>query len=82
MAQVPVTRCQYCGSQDIGEGWQHSVALVTFKYHGLLGNRLEVPDLPPLRSVLYQCVAEPHRFPTSKKITLECRRRECDEEST
>ena len=44
MAQVPVTRCQYCGSQDIGEGWQHSVALVTFKYHGLSGKSLEIPD--------------------------------------
>lgn len=41
MTQVPVTRCQYCGSQDIGEGWQHGEALVTFKYHGLLGNRLK-----------------------------------------
>lgn len=38
MTQVSVTRCQYCGSQDIGEGWQHGEALVTFKYHGLQGN--------------------------------------------
>ena len=28
MAQVPVTKCQYCGSEDIGEGWQHGEALV------------------------------------------------------
>lgn len=41
MTQVHITRCQYCGSQDIGEGWQHGEALVTFKYHGLLGNRLK-----------------------------------------
>lgn len=41
MKQIPITRCQYCGSNDIGEGWQHGEALVTFKRHGLLGNRLK-----------------------------------------
>ena len=30
MTQVPVSRCQYCGSQDIGEGWQHGEAWITF----------------------------------------------------
>ena len=50
MAQVPVTKCQYCGSEDIGEGWQHGEALVTFKYHGMLGNRLkEVSHLSEMR---------------------------------
>ena len=39
--QIPITRCQYCGSGDIGIGWQHGDALVTFKKHGLLGNRLK-----------------------------------------
>ena len=41
MVQLPVTRCQYCGSQDIGKGWQHGENLITFKYHGLLENRLK-----------------------------------------
>ncbi len=36
--KLPITKCQYCGSEDIGEGWQHGDALVTFKYHGLFGN--------------------------------------------
>lgn len=27
--KLPVTQCQYCGSRDIGEGWQHGEALVT-----------------------------------------------------
>ena len=59
MTLVPVTRCQYCGSQDIGEGWQHGEALVTFKYHGLLGNRLKYLICRRCGAVLYQCVAEP-----------------------
>ena len=39
--QLPIQKCQYCGSEDIGLGWQHGEALVTFKKHGLLGNRLQ-----------------------------------------
>ena len=38
--QLPVKQCQYCGSDDIGMGWQHGEALVTFKKHGMFGNRL------------------------------------------
>lgn len=63
MTQVPVTRCQYCDSQGIGEGWQHGEALVTFKYHGLLRNRLKHLICRHCGAVLYQCVAEPRRFP-------------------
>lgn len=29
--QLPVKQCQYCGGTDIGMGWQHGEALVTFK---------------------------------------------------
>ena len=35
--RFPVQRCQYCGCEDIGLGWQHGEALVTFKKHGMLG---------------------------------------------
>ena len=38
--QIPIQRCQYCGSDDLGLGWQHGEALVTYKKHGLLGSRL------------------------------------------
>ena len=38
--QTPVQRCQYCGSDNLGLGWQHGEALVTYKKHGLLGSRL------------------------------------------
>ena len=41
MDQIPVERCLYCGCEDIGIGWQHGDALVTFKKHGLMGNRLQ-----------------------------------------
>ena len=39
--KLPVTQCQYCGSRDIGEGWQHGEALVTFRK----------PSLSPLPTV-------------------------------
>ena len=44
--RLPIQRCQYCGCEDIGLGWQHGEALVTFKKHGMLGTD---SDLPPLR---------------------------------
>ncbi len=59
MAQVPITKCQYCGSKDIGEGWQHGEA----KYHGLRGNRLKYLICRNCGAVLNQCVAEPGRYP-------------------
>ena len=81
MTQVPVTRCQYCGSQDIGEGWQHGEALVTFKYHGLLGNRLKYLICRRCGAVLYQC-GRTSPVPAGKKITLQRRRLEYYEERT
>ncbi len=64
--KLPITRCQYCGSEDIGEGWQHGDALITFKYHGLFGNRLRYLICRHCGAILYQCVAEPHRYPRAK----------------
>lgn len=43
--KLPVTQCQYCGSRDIGEVWQHGEALVTFRKRGLSGNRLRYSPL-------------------------------------
>ena len=60
--QFPVQRCQYCESEDIGLGWQHGEALITFKKHGLLGNRLQYLICRSCGAVLYQRVAEAHRF--------------------
>ena len=62
---LPVKRCQHCGGEDIRVGWQHD-ALVTFKENGLLGNRLKFLICGRCGAVLYQCVAEPHRFPPAK----------------
>ena len=61
--QMPVQRCQYCGSDDLGLGWQHGEAIVTFKKHGLLGNRLRYLICRRCGAVVYQWVAEPHKFP-------------------
>ena len=58
-----VTRCQYCGAADIGLGWQHGEALVTYQKHGLFGSRLRLLICRQCGAVLYQCVAEPHKFP-------------------
>ena len=61
--QFPVKRCQYCGCEDLGIGWQHGEALVTFKKHGMLGNRLRYLIYRNCGAVLSQCVAVPHKFP-------------------
>ena len=62
--QLPVQRCQYCGCQYIGVGWQHGEALITFKTHGMLGNRLLYLICRRCGAVLYQRVAEPYKFPS------------------
>lgn len=62
MNQLPVKRCQHCTSGDIRVCWQHD-ALVTFKRNGLLGNRIKFLICGNCGAVLYQCVAESHRFP-------------------
>ena len=64
--QLPVQRCQYCGSEDIGLGWQHGEALVAFKKHGLLGNRMQYLICRRCGAVLYQFVAEPYKYPSVK----------------
>ena len=64
--QTPVQRCQYCGSDDLGLGWQHGEAIVTFKKHGLWGSRLRYLICRHCGAVVYQWVAEPHKFPSIK----------------
>ena len=46
-----------------GLGWQHGEALVTYQKHGLFGSRLRLLICRQCGAVLYQYVAEPHRFP-------------------
>ena len=64
--RLPIQRCQYCGCEDIGLGWQHGEALVTFKKHGMLGNRLRYLICRRCGAVLYQYVAEPYKYPPVK----------------
>jgi len=65
MNQLPVNQCRFCGGRDIRVGWQ-SDALVTFKRNGLLGNRIKFLICGNCGTILYQCVAEPHRFPKAR----------------
>ena len=39
--QIPVTHCAWCGSYDLGIGWQQNEAIVTFRRNGFFGNRLK-----------------------------------------
>ena len=64
--QLPVTRCVYCGSYDLGIGWQQNEAIVTFRRNGFLGNRLKYVICRKCGAELYQCVAEPWKFPPLK----------------
>ena len=61
--QIPVPHCTYCGSCDLGIGWQQNEAIVTFRRNGFLGNRLKYVICRDCGAVLYQCVAERWRFP-------------------
>ena len=64
--QIPVTHCAWCGSYDLEIGWQQNEAIVTFRRNGLLGNRLRYLICRRCGAVVYQWVAEPHRFPPIK----------------
>ena len=64
--RFPIQRCQYCGCEDIVLGWQHGEALVTFRKHGMLGKQLQYLLFRRCGAVLYQWVAEPHRYPSVK----------------
>ena len=64
--QIPVNPCAWCGSYDLGIGWQQNEAIVTFRRNGLLGNRLKYVICRNCGAVLYQYVAEPWRFPPAE----------------
>ena len=51
---VPLLR-----SDDLGLGWQHGEGIVTFKKHGILGNRMRCLICRRCGAVLFQWVAEP-----------------------
>ncbi|WP_298017495.1 hypothetical protein [uncultured Dysosmobacter sp.] len=59
---MPIIRCPYCFAADLGVGWQYGEGLVTFKKHGLLGNRLKYLICRQCGAVLHQCVAEPRKY--------------------
>ena len=63
MKNIPIKECKYCASTDVGVGWQQGEAIVTFKKNGILGNRLKIIICRQCGAVLYQCVAEPEKYP-------------------
>ena len=60
--QIPVNHCAWCGSYNLGIGWQQNEAIVTFRRNGPPSNRLKYIIYRNCDAVLYQCVAEPRRF--------------------
>ena len=66
--QIPVNHCAWCGSYDLGIGWQQNEAIVTFRRNGLLGNRLKYVICRNCGAVLYQYVAE------QKHMLWQCRK--------
>ena len=52
--QLPIQRCRYCGSENLGMGWQHGEGIVTFKKHGILGNRMRCLICRRCGAVLFQ----------------------------
>ena len=40
-ANIPITHCVYCGSYDLGIGWQQNEAIVTFRRNRFLGSWLK-----------------------------------------
>ena len=61
--QISVNHCAWYRSYVLGIGWQQNEAIVTFRRNALLGNRLKYVICRNCGAVLYQCVAEPWRFP-------------------
>ena len=81
MTQVPRYQCQYCGSQDIGEGWSTEKPWLLSNIT-TAGKSTEVSDLPPLRSSAVPVCGRTSPVPAGKKISLQCRRLEYYEERT
>ena len=47
--QIPIKQCPYCGSEDLGSGWQQDQGLVTYKRSGLFGNPVRPYHLQKVR---------------------------------
>ena len=51
--QIPVNHCAWCGSYDLGIGWQQNEAIVTLRRNGFLGNRLKYKHSRNILKVFY-----------------------------
>ena len=62
--QIPIKQCPYCGSKDLGSGWQQDQGLVTYKRSGLFGNPVRHIICRRCGGILYSQVLNAHRYPT------------------
>ena len=59
--QLPIRQCRYYGSDDLGLGWQHGEGIVTFKKHGILGNRMRCLVCRRCGAVLFHLFGRPRK---------------------
>ena len=63
--QLPICQCRrYCGSDDLGLGWQHGEGIAAFKKHSILGNQMCRLTCRRCCAVLFQWVAKSPRPPS------------------
>ena len=63
-SHIPIKQCPYCGSEDLGSGWQQDQGLVTYKRSGLFGNPVRHIICRRCGGILYSQVLNAHRYPT------------------
>lgn len=61
--QILVEKCPYCGSEDLGSGWQQDQGLVTYKRSGFFGNPVRHIICRQCGSILHSQVLNAHKYP-------------------
>lgn len=65
MEQLPVKRCPYCGSEDLGCGWQQDQGLVMYRRNGFFGNPVRHTICRRCGAILHSQVLNPHQYPAA-----------------
>ena len=66
MKQHSIRQCRYCGSDDLGVGWQQDQALITYKRNGIFGNPVKHLICKGCGAILYSCVPAPRKYPSAQ----------------
>ena len=69
--QIPIKQCHYCGSNDLGSGWQQDQGLVTYKRSGLFGNPVRHIICRRCGGILYSKVLNAHKYPNIQRYKNE-----------